>query len=361
MDQLSPKLLRFLPKPLSEFISQIISPNTPQGMRHQNICITIYVCTLFIGMLATILGLTGPQVALLSLFNKLFFLTICLLIGLFLMGKLKVETAFVIFMMGTQFFTSVEMVYCAFHPSNYYMMLLIGNMYILAINHLFALLTFRTTTSLVLGIWSAVVYIACMIISSDSSLINFCLTYIFIFAGLTLLGHNLQADLLETKEKNAALEEEQEDDRALLSLFRMERKNIRTFAKLAKEQHSELDAERLLNMLDNSLQTNIIANVQSIIQAKEMEQVQLEQIFPSLTQSELQIAKLVLQGKTLKETCKLLGKTESNITVQRTNIRKKLGLQTSDNLRAELRKRVEGLIPPPPPPPPQKAIDELLT
>ena len=42
----------------------------------------------------------------------------------------------------------------------------------------------------------------------------------------------------------------------------------------------------------------------------------------------------MLQGYKLKEMCELLGKTESNVTCQRSNIRAKLGLKRGDDLRA---------------------------
>jgi transcriptional regulator len=57
------------------------------------------------------------------------------------------------------------------------------------------------------------------------------------------------------------------------------------------------------------------------------------QIFPELTPSEIEICRLVILGKGLKEVCRELSKVESNITSQRRHIRIKLGLQPSDNLK----------------------------
>lgn len=52
------------------------------------------------------------------------------------------------------------------------------------------------------------------------------------------------------------------------------------------------------------------------------------------------ICQLILRDKKLGEICSILNKSESNINTQRGNIRKKLGLQPTDNLQKALEKRV---------------------
>lgn len=332
---------QLLPKALKQFIKETAAIDTPTSIRNRNLSFALYYFAMMTGMTATILGLTGPQVHLLSMFNHAFFFILLGVGVLFCMGKLKVYGAFTVMLPCTHFFTSVEMIYSSLHPSEYYMMLLIGNMFILAVNHLFALITFRRNMSYGLGIGGSAVYLYCLYLTKDSSLANFCLTYLVSFIALMVLGHLMHSDMIETKEKNAALKEELEDDAVLLALFKTERKNIRAFAQLAKDAHSPVDAEKLLNLLDNDTQSNILRNVESIIQAKQVRESRIEEALPMLTHSEIEIARLVLLGKTLKEVSKMLNKTETNVTVQRTNIRKKLGLETSDNLREALRRKVE--------------------
>lgn len=59
--------------------------------------------------------------------------------------------------------------------------------------------------------------------------------------------------------------------------------------------------------------------------------------FPMLTATELRVACLVIDGKTKREIADLLGKTENNIGSVRINIRRKLGLNASEDLREVLR------------------------
>ena len=58
--------------------------------------------------------------------------------------------------------------------------------------------------------------------------------------------------------------------------------------------------------------------------------------FPMLTPTELDICRLVEQGLTLKDISTALGKSVSNVSTVRGNIRKKLGLAQDYDLRSAL-------------------------
>lgn len=58
--------------------------------------------------------------------------------------------------------------------------------------------------------------------------------------------------------------------------------------------------------------------------------------FPTLTRTELEVARLVVEGKTLSEIALIMSKTTSNISTVRGNIRKKMSLQQNDNLEEKL-------------------------
>lgn len=57
---------------------------------------------------------------------------------------------------------------------------------------------------------------------------------------------------------------------------------------------------------------------------------------PMLTTAELDVCRLVVQGLTLKEISITLGKSVSNVSTVRGNIRKKLGLEQDDDLKKTL-------------------------
>lgn len=109
------------------------------------------------------------------------------------------------------------------------------------------------------------------------------------------------------------------------------------YIRLSKMEHEAAETKNLLELLSDEVRNNVISNVKEAM--LEMERNSLTEIFPELSPSEIEIYRLVIMGKSLNEVCSILRKSESNITCQRSNIRKKLGLQSSDNLKKVLQER----------------------
>lgn len=125
-------------------------------------------------------------------------------------------------------------------------------------------------------------------------------------------------------------------------------KGLRMPSRITKEEQSaidmlinlnESDKEKvysLLSRLSSTHQEELLNNIKDYYHQQYIETVNLLSICPSLTPSEVEICKLILIGKSLKEICFTLHKTPSNITSQRTHIRKKLNLAKQDDLRTSL-------------------------
>lgn len=125
-------------------------------------------------------------------------------------------------------------------------------------------------------------------------------------------------------------------------------KGLRMPNRITKEEQSaidmlinlnESDKEKvysLLSRLSYTHQEELLNNIKDYYHQQYIETVNLLSICPSLTPSEVEICKLILIGKSLKEICFSLHKTPSNITSQRTHIRKKLNLVKQDDLRTSL-------------------------
>lgn len=96
----------------------------------------------------------------------------------------------------------------------------------------------------------------------------------------------------------------------------------------------------MLDLLGEASQKNVIDNVMQYLQTRELSKQNIERVFPELSASEQEICYLILQNRKLSEICTLLNKSESNITTQRANIRKKFGMGSADNLKKVLEKRI---------------------
>ena len=116
-----------------------------------------------------------------------------------------------------------------------------------------------------------------------------------------------------------------------------ERKALEILADL-KEDEREL-AVNLMNRLSQEQQKNIVTRAAELLESRELDRFAWDKVCAELTNSEKQICHMILEGKSLKEICIELNKSESNITSQRSHIRKKLNMDRRDDLRRELEKR----------------------
>lgn len=116
-----------------------------------------------------------------------------------------------------------------------------------------------------------------------------------------------------------------------------ERKALHMLADLKDEEKDV--AVNLMSRLSPEQQQNILDRAAEQLKTSELSQKAWDLVCADLTNSERVICQMVLEGKMLKEICIELNKSESNITSQRSHIRKKLNMDRKDDLRRELEKR----------------------
>ena len=116
-----------------------------------------------------------------------------------------------------------------------------------------------------------------------------------------------------------------------------ERKALHMLADL-KDEEKDM-AVNLLSRLSPEQQQNILDRAAEQLKTSELSKRAWDLVCTELTNSERVICQMVLEGKMLKEICIELNKSESNITSQRSHIRKKLNMDRKDDLRRELEKR----------------------
>ena len=116
-----------------------------------------------------------------------------------------------------------------------------------------------------------------------------------------------------------------------------ERKALHMLADL-KDEEKDM-AVNLLSRLSPEQQQNILDRAADQLKTSELSKRAWDLVCAELTNSARVICQMVLEGKMLKEICIELNKSESNITSQRSHIRKKLKMDRKDDLRRELEKR----------------------
>lgn len=306
-----------------------------QFAKQQMIIFLIYSSAIVIGLVVNLSGMSGPQMRLSLVLNGIFLIvTLSSIIACWL-GKILVRHTFCLLTIVAQLFTCIEMILCALTPTEYNLMLIVGNTVLLMANLTFSLIAYLKNMPLILGSVSMMTYIACTVITGDVNLKNFAVLFMVMFLAVVILENLLIKSLHHLNEENSELKHEEE----LFNVLKLDKEQIMAYVKLSKNQRGTQETKVLLDMMNEDTRDNIIRNVMEVVTLMEMERNNLTTIFPELSPSEIEICRLIIMGKSLNEVCTILHKSESNITCQRSNIRKKLGLQSSDNLKKVLQER----------------------
>ena len=297
-----------------------------------------FAVMLSLGILSNILGLSGAFDPFFTASNIVFLIVVVSSFAAYLLGKIGVVRGIAFLAVATQVFIGMDILYSAFVPTlKDNTMVILINMLILAGNMFFSLAAYQARLTRWLVAIALGVYLVCVVVTGNESLRNyfFMMLLILLFISVLSLGIARNGEYLVNANKILQREEEE-----LLQVLRINKKQIKAYVTLAKERHNVKQTEHLLDLLGEASQKNVIDNVLQYIQTRELSKQNLERVFPELSSSEREICYLILQNKKLSEIGILLNKTESNITTQRGNIRKKLGMNPSDNLQKVLEKRI---------------------
>lgn len=293
---------------------------------------------LFIGIPLNLLGWTGPD----STFY--FYLNLMnLLIGAasfigYCKKLLSLDKALTISLTTTQLEISAEMLNCSFHPSDYHISLIVGNLVLTMVLVMLAELAYMRYLPVVLSVIGMGTYTFCLYVLENPILQNFHILLLLVFITVCFLGERLIRNNKALEKENTALKQ---DEAELLDLLRLNKRQVKAYIEFSKkEAPTTEDAERLLELIGERSQRKIINTVADYLTEKQTQMDRITQALPELSPSEREICRLILQGKKLGEICESLGKTENNVTAHRGHIRKKLGLSPQENLKEALEKRM---------------------
>ena len=248
-------------------------------------------------------------------------------------------TTLSVMILATQLALSADTVFSAITPQipNNYMVIIV-NMILLSGNIIVSLSTYLTRTTQVSVAMAITTYILCIGITNDAVLKDYAFMLLVVLAFFSFLGFRITKNAERLESENMTL---RQDEAELLQIPRLNETQVKAYIKLASGRHNTEHTRRLLNLLGERSQRNLLANVIEFLQLRETEKNMIAQALPELTPSETDICQLILRNKKLSEVCAILGKTESNISTQRANIRRKLKMKPSDNLQQILEQRMK--------------------
>ena len=127
----------------------------------------------------------------------------------------------------------------------------------------------------------------------------------------------------------------------IMSRTGMDKDELTTFIRLSKAKGLDMhETEQLLDSIGHGTKERLMNTLSHYLLEKESDRDRLSHALPELTDSEIDICRLIVQGKKLGEMSRLLGKSPSNITCQRSNIRAKLKLSKEESLSEAISARL---------------------
>lgn len=296
-----------------------------------------YIPVTFFAVIAEAVGLTGPTDTFFDYTHAEYIILSIVWLLLFFNKKISISTCLALFTAIGQLTISVEMIYVAFTPTEYNKMLIVANTVLLAMNAMVSMTVYLRWNTMILGLITIATYVICMLITDDAAMRSFLILFLITFSMISIFGlwvakisYKMEQEYTQLKKNNADL----------LHILRLKKDEVMTYISLASEKHSHDGLRVMMDRLDKKSMHNMLTNVELYLKNRDTDLKIIEKCFPELTPSERDICRLILQGKKLGEICTMLDKTESNINSQRANMRRKLELQSSDNLMERLQLRL---------------------
>lgn len=143
------------------------------------------------------------------------------------------------------------------------------------------------------------------------------------------------------REKQQEVDKHVETLDRLLNVFGMSRSELVALIQTCRNTNSNqpLD-DAILQHLSERTKQGLINAAEQLYEAQEDTIADFASLFPKLSPTELEVCRLVVLGKTQNEIAAIMGKSVSNVSTVRGNIRRKLGLTTGTDLRQYLKEAI---------------------
>lgn len=292
-----------------------------------------------VGVVYALFSISGPHFWPLLLACLFYFLVQLTVYVLFWCRKIEVATALSLSLIFAQVALSVESVLCIVAPTARGVMLIAGNMALSVVWAMLAVAALLPYVPLLISLMNMLVFTGCMYWSDCEALHQVYVLYVFVTAVVCVLGERLVRHALNYENANTGLKKR---DYELLFKVRPYRTQVQALADLLKvSQPKAHDMELFFAQAGDTAKRKLVSALTDYLNEQNLCKERLAALFPEMTPSELDVIRLVIEGKKQGEICAILNKTENNVVAHRGHIRKKLLMTPDENLRDVLLLRME--------------------
>lgn len=307
--------------------------------RQQLIAYLIATGLAMVGMSLHLVNVLGAKMPVLHTLSVVVILLCAVTFVLWLRHKVSLIHAFTFTAMIVLAVQSAKMTYIALalpYGQNY---LIVMNAIISMMLMVLLAISYLRLVALVTGVVNAATLVLTGVLTSNGVMWQF-VTLIMLFTVFFMF----MADMMY---RNVKLIQDENtkyhsDELLLLQTLRLNRKEVEAYVEMCRNSRlNDADTDRLFGMLSERSQRNVINAVERKKAIDDSRNKELSHTVPGLTPMELEVARLVLRGMKLSQIVNYTGKSETNISVVRSRIRKKLGLASGDDLRQALLNRLK--------------------
>ena len=263
--------------------------------------------------------------------NSVLFLFIIMCTLAYFKKRVNLTTTFSIILIA------IHIAICIGYEYSYQRALIMSNITISLLFTMLSICAYMSNISILLSSLIIASYTICTLITDEPFLYSYLPLVIIIYTMIPLLGRSLHSNISSLLKSSNLLKEEEE---MLLKRLQMKKEELFAFAELLSENNPEEKTNSLLSIIGEQSKENLFTALAAHQKKEKSKLDTIRRIYPYLSPSELNICRLILQDKTVSQICELLHRSSGNITSQRANIRAKLGLKKSDNLKEALQERM---------------------
>ena len=302
--------------------------------RHQIIVYLLHSTIVVFIISLQLLGLAGSQETVPKLMGVVHLTTCLMALSLYFFRKISIPAAFSLVALVSQFAIVCRIFYFVQGRPENFLQLIFLNQVVSLLAIAFLVMCFVKYTPFLIAIISLTTYGAVAAYLDEPALWNFFSFFFAVEFFLCVLGELLRRNVGHIQTENTDMHHR---ETAFLHAVKLNEREIEAYLRMSSnDQPTPEDTDRLFSMLRPKSQRNLVNAIRQHLKHHLMDNTNIAQIFPTLTKSALDVCNLILQGKKMNEIGQLLDKTEKNVGVVRTHIRKKLNVPTDQDLRKYL-------------------------
>lgn len=299
--------------------------------------LTVFLLAMITGLLGFLLHIFGiwgssDHTLLLLSIGNWFGLFIVLI--LYLCRKLELFTSFVLYGIVMQAILSAKIIYISYTNPPGASYLILFNSFISLLVIIVLVMGYMRALPFFITIASMLTSVAVRVIRPELLQLQFVLFFVFIELFCCALGLSAWRDLHFVEKENSDFRDE---EYRILKALHMTKDELTAYLAMSlSDEHDYKYISNIFDCLDERSEHNIIKAVKEHETEKRMRNLDLSELFPMLSSTEIEVCRLVIEGKTLSQIANLLNKNTNNVSSVRIHIRKKLGLTSDQDLREYL-------------------------